>query len=83
MVATLQPLCTQEVRNLVGTARQRGKGELGFLVAAGIDDPQRRAILARGIARQFGVEPVQRPVERRWIGPAESLYRRIVIGAMF
>ena len=82
MIAALQPLRTQEVGDLVGTPRQRGKGEFRLPVAAGIDDPQRRAILALGVAREFRVEPIQRPVERNRIGPAESLYRSIVIRAV-
>ena len=82
MIAALQPLRAQEIGDLVGTARQRGKREFCFLVAAGIDDPQRGAVPAVGIARQFRVEPVQRPVERHRIGPAKTLYCRIVIGAV-
>src|SRR6266481_6142716 len=82
MIAALQPLRAQEVGELVGPARQRGEGKFCFLVAAGIDDPQRRAVLARGIARQFRVEPVQCPVERHRVRPAESLHRRIVVGAV-
>ncbi len=82
MVAALEPLRAQKVSDLVGTARQRREREFCLAVAAGSDDPQRRAILAFGIARQLRVEPVQRPVEWHRIRPAESLDCRIVVGAM-
>ena len=49
MVAALQALRAQEVCDLVGTARQRGERELCLAVAAGIDDPQRGAVLAFGL----------------------------------
>ena len=49
MIAALQPLRAQEVGDLVGAPRQRGEGELCLAVAAGVDDPQRRAVLAVGI----------------------------------
>ncbi len=42
MIAALQPLRAQEIRDLVGAARQRRERQLGLAVAAGIDDPQRR-----------------------------------------
>src|SRR6266480_3838404 len=82
MIAALQPLRAQEIRDLIGTARQRLERELCFPVVAGIDDPQRRTILALWIARQFRIEPVQRPVERHWVRPLKSLDRRIVVDAM-
>jgi len=82
MIAALQPLRPQEIRDLVRTAGQRGERQFGFAVTAGIDDPQRRAVLGFRMARQFRIEPVQRPVERRRIGPAEILHRSIVVGAM-
>ncbi len=82
VIATPQALRTQKIRDLVGAARQRREGEFCLPVAAGIDDPQRRAVTARGIICKPSVEPVERPVERRWIWPAETLHRRIVIGAM-
>ena len=81
MIAALQPLRAQEVRHLIGTGRQRREGKFCFLVA-GIDDPERGAVPAVGIAGQFRIEPVQRPVERNRIGPAKSLHGRIVIGAV-
>ena len=70
MIAALEPLRPQEVRDLIGAARQRGERKLRLAVAAGIDNPQRGAILAVPVARQLGIEPVQRPVERFGIGPA-------------
>ena len=82
VVATLQPLRAQKIRDLVGASRQRRKGEFRFAVLTGIDDPERGAVAAFGITRQFGIEPVQRPVERHRIGPTEALHRRIVVGAM-
>src|SRR5450432_182336 len=82
MIAAPETLRAQKIRHLIGTAGQCLERELGVAVAAGIDDPQRRAILAGWIARKLRVEPVQRPVERRRIRPAESFYGSIVVGAM-
>src|SRR5215813_14837557 len=82
MIAALQALCAQEIGYLIGAPGKRGKREFCLAVAAGIYDPQRRAVAAFGIARQLRIEPVQRPVERHWIGPAETLHRRIVVGPM-
>src|SRR5689334_11885982 len=79
MIATLQPLRAQKVSDLVGAARQRREGKLCLLVA-GIDDPERGAVPAVGPAGKFRIEPVQRPVEGGWIGPAEAFHGRIVIG---
>jgi hypothetical protein len=82
MIAALEPLRAQEVCDLIGTARQRPERQLCFAIAAGIDDPQRRPVLAFGIARQFRIDPIQRPIKRHRIRPAESLHCRIVVGAM-
>ena len=51
MVAALQALRAQEVRDLVGASRQLGEGEFCLVAAAVIDDPQRRTVLAVGDAR--------------------------------
>ena len=83
MIAALQALRAQEIRDLVGTARQRLEREFCLAVAAGIDDPQRRAAFAVGVARQLRIEPVQRPVEGDRIGPAEIRHRLVVVGAVF
>ena len=83
VVAALQPLRAQEVCHLAGAARQRREGEFCFPVAAGVDDPQRRTVLAIGILREAGVEPVQRPVERHRIGPAEFPDSGGVVRAVF
>src|SRR5580704_2348020 len=83
MVAALEPLRAQEIRDLVGAGRQRRKRKSCLLVAAGIDDPQRGAIAAHRIMRELRVEPVQRPVERHRLRPAETLYRGIVVGTIF
>jgi hypothetical protein len=82
MVAAFQALRMQEIRNLVGTARQRGERQLCLAVAAGINDPQRRAVAALRVLRELRIEPVQRPVEGYRIGPTESLYGGLVIRAM-
>src|SRR5882757_2376838 len=82
MIAALETLRAQKIGDLIGAARQRLKRKFCFAMAARIDDPQRGAILAFGIARELRVEPVQRPVERHGIGPAKSFHRGIVVGAM-
>jgi hypothetical protein len=82
MIAALEPLRAQEVSDLIGTARQRRERNFYLAVASGIHDPQRGPILALRITRQFRVEPIQCPVERHRIRPAESFDRRVVIGAM-
>src|SRR5579863_9478810 len=71
MIAALQTLRAQKIRDLVGAPRQHRKRQFGFLVTAGIDNPERRTIPALRIARQFRIEPVQRPVERNSVRPAE------------
>ncbi len=82
VIAPLEPLRPQEVRDLIGAARQRRERKLGLAVAAGIDNPERRAIPAVRVARQFRIEPVQRPVERFGIGPAEIRDSLVVIRPM-
>src|ERR1700733_5420537 len=83
MVAGLQPLRPQKIRYLVGAWRQRGKRQPGLAVAAGIDDPERRTIPALRIAGQFGIEPVQRPVERSYVGPAKPGDGLVVVRSVF
>jgi hypothetical protein len=81
MLAAPQPLRAQEVCHLIGTGRERCEGKFCFLVT-GIDDPERGAVPAVGIAGQFRVEPVERPVEWNRIWPAKTLHGRIVVGAV-
>src|SRR3954471_3088521 len=83
MIAALEPLRTQEVRDLVGAAGQRSKGQFGMPIAAGIDNPQRRAVPAVGVSSKLGIEPVQRPVERYRIGPAKARDGLVVIRPVF
>jgi hypothetical protein len=47
MVATLQALSAQEIRDLVRSAGQRLERQLGLVIVAGIDDPQRSPFLGQ------------------------------------
>jgi len=71
MVAALQTLRAQKICDLIGALRQRRKGQPGLAAITGIDDPERRAVLAFGLARKSRVEPVERPVERDGVGPTK------------
>jgi hypothetical protein len=82
MIAALQALRAQKIGDLVGAARQRRKRKLGLAVMAGIDDPERGAVATLGIARELGIEPVERPVEGNRIGPAEAFDRNVLIRAV-
>src|SRR5689334_4369696 len=82
MIAALQVLRAQEIGDLVGAARQRREGQFCLAVRTGIDDPERGAVPALGLLRKLRVEPIERPVERSGVGPAEAFDGRVVIGAM-
>src|SRR5262249_39190727 len=69
--------------DLVGASRQRRKGKPGLAIVAGIDDPERGAVTALGITRELRIEPVECPVERHGVGPAEAIDRSVIVRAVF
>ncbi|MHC2619990.1 hypothetical protein ACVIW2_002022 [Bradyrhizobium huanghuaihaiense] len=81
MIAAPQALRAEEVRDLVGAARQRRKGQFCLFVLRSIDDPERGTVLCFGILREL-IEPVERPVEGGRIGPAEAFDRCLVVRAV-
>ena len=77
-VATLHPQAAQPVGDPVRPVRKFRERDPRRAVA---DDFQRRLVGAAA-ARQFGVEPVERPIEIRRIGPAKVTISGRVIGAI-
>jgi hypothetical protein len=55
---------------------------LASLAHGGIDNPERRAIPGFGVASKLGIKPVERPVERNGIRPAEISDSLVVFGAV-
>ncbi len=77
-VAALHAERAQAVGDAVGAFRQFSEGDFGGAVT---DDLQRGS-LRRFAAGEFGIEPVERPVEAVERGPAERPAGCLVIGAM-